>query len=111
VLKIVDLPEIIKQIKKPWSPIEVAYANDQVVRLALFEGTYPYHKHKDEDEVFYIIKGKITIRIKDQPDLELSEGQIVVMPKNIEHSPMAHEPTYVLMFEPSTLIPTGDEHA
>lgn len=106
--KIVDLPEIIKQIKNPWSPIEVAHANDQVVRLALFEGSYPYHKHKNEDEIFYIIKGRITIRVKDQPDLELSDGQMAVMPKNIEHSPLAHEPSYVLMFEPSTLISSGN---
>ena len=107
-LKIIDLPEIIKQIEKPWSPIEVAHANDQVVRIALFDGSYPFHKHKKEDEVFYVIKGRITIRIKDEPDLELSEGQMAVMPKGIEHSPMAHEPTYVMMFEPSTLEPAGD---
>ena len=108
-LKTVDLPEIIKQLKKPWSPVEVTHANDQVVRLALFEGSYPFHKHLEEDEVFYLIKGKITIRIKDQPDIELSEGQMAVVPKNIEHNPLAHEPSYVLMFEPSTLTPTGDE--
>ena len=107
--KKVDLQEIISQIKKPWSPIEVVHANDQVVRIALFEGSYPFHKHKREDEVFYVIKGRITIRIKDEPNLELSEGQMAVMPMGIEHSPLAHEPSYVMMFEPSTLIPTGDE--
>jgi mannose-6-phosphate isomerase-like protein (cupin superfamily) len=105
----VDIPNIIKEIKKPWTPVEIAHANDQVVRIALFEGAYPFHRHKNEDEIFYVIKGRITIRIKENSDVELSEGQMAIMPKNIEHSPVAHEPSYVMMFEPSSLVPTGDD--
>jgi len=108
-LPIINLEDKIKEIGgKPWSPVEVARINDQVVRMALLEGEYHWHKHKNEDELFYVIKGKIVIQLKDQPNITLSEGQMAVVPKGVEHCPKSLGPSYVLMFEPSVLKSKGD---
>ena len=93
---------------KPWSPIEVARVNDQVVRMALFDGEYPWHRHTAEDELFLVFRGSIVIRVKDRPDITLHEGEMAVMPRDVEHSPKSLEPSYVLMFEPQTLKSQGD---
>ncbi|MFX1510507.1 MAG: cupin domain-containing protein [Promethearchaeota archaeon] len=105
---IIDIWEHVKQMKQPWNPQEIARVNNQVIRLALFDGEFPMHKHTNADELFFILKGKITIRIKGQPDLTLTEGKMTVIPRGVEHSPKSLEPSYVLMFEPVSLNPRGD---
>jgi len=104
----INLSDKIKLISKPWSPIEVAKLNDQVVRIALYDGEYPWHKHVNEDELFYVCKGSIVIQVKDHPNITLHEGEMAVMPRGVEHSPRSLEPSYVLMFEPETLKSKGD---
>ncbi|HLD05190.1 MAG TPA: cupin domain-containing protein [Candidatus Nanoarchaeia archaeon] len=104
----IQLNEKIKEINgRAWLPIEVAKVNDQVVRMALFKGNYHWHTHQ-EDEFFYVLKGKISIRIKGQSDLVLQEGEIAVVPKGVEHCPKSDVESYVLMFEPQVLKSTGD---
>jgi mannose-6-phosphate isomerase-like protein (cupin superfamily) len=105
---IIDVWEQIRTLNKPWSPIEIAQVNDQVIRLALFDGEFPMHKHTNADELFFVLKGQITIRVKGQPDINLTEGKIAVIPRGLEHSPKSIEPSYVLMFEPMALNPRGD---
>jgi mannose-6-phosphate isomerase-like protein (cupin superfamily) len=108
VITMINLNDKIKEIARPWSPIEVARVNDQVVRMALFDGEYPWHKHTDEDELFYVYKGSIVIRVKGHPNIALHEGEMAVMPKGVEHSPKSLEPSHVLMFEPQALKSQGD---
>ncbi len=108
-ISVISLKDKIKEIGgKPWSPIDVARVNDQVVRLSLLEGEFHWHKHTNEDELFYVVKGKIVIQLKDQPDITLSEGQMAVIPKGVEHCPRSLEPSYVLLFEPYVLKTRGD---
>ena len=95
-------------LNKPWAPVEIARVNNQVVRMALFDGEYPWHKHSNEDELFYVYKGSIVIQVKGQSNITLGEGEMTVMPKGVEHSPKSLEPSYVLMFEPRTLKSRGD---
>jgi mannose-6-phosphate isomerase-like protein (cupin superfamily) len=104
----INLENEMKQIDKPWSPIEIARVNDQVVRMSLLEGEYHWHKHTNEDELFYVYRGSIVIQLKDQPDVELREGEMVVIPKGMEHCPKSVEPSYVLVFEPCVLQSRGD---
>jgi len=104
----INLEEKIKEIKKPWSPIEVARVNDQVIRMALLEGEFHWHKHSNEDELFYVLKGSIIIQLKDQPDINLNEGEVVVIPKGVEHCPKSPKPSYILLFEPLALDTKGD---
>jgi mannose-6-phosphate isomerase-like protein (cupin superfamily) len=104
----IRLDDKIKEIDQPWSPIEVARVNDQVVRMSLVTGEYHWHKHTNEDELFYVYKGKIAIQVKGQKDIILQEGDMVVIPKGVEHCPKSIDPSYVLVFEPSVLKSRGD---
>jgi len=104
-----DLEDKIKEIGgKPWSPIEVARMNSLAVRMALFEGEYHWHKHINEDELFYVIKGEIVVQLRDEPDITLNEKQMAIVPKGVEHCPKSLKSSYVLMFEPFTLKSKGD---
>jgi mannose-6-phosphate isomerase-like protein (cupin superfamily) len=107
-IPVIKLKDTIKQIDKPWSPIEIARVNDQVVRMALVEGEFHWHKHTHEDELFYAYKGNIVIQLKDQPDVVLHEGEMVVIPKGVEHCPKSDERAYNLLFEPAILQTYGD---
>jgi len=107
-ISVVNLEDAIKQIDKPWSPTEVARVNDQVVRMALIEGEYHWHKHTNEDELFYVYRGSIIIQLKDRPDVALHEGEMAVIPKGVEHCPKSVEPSYTLVFEPYALQSRGD---
>ena len=104
----IALKDKIEEMTEPWAPVEVARVNDQVVRIALFDGEYPWHKHAHEDELFYVYKGSIVIKVKGHSNITLHEGEIAVIPKGVEHSPSSLEPSYVLMFEPQTLKSQGD---
>ncbi len=105
---VIDLKEEIRQIDKPWSPLEVARVNDQVVRMAMVEGEYHWHKHTNEDELFYVLQGNVTIELKGQPDVCLGEGEMAVVPKGMEHRPRSEEVSYLLVFEPDALVSRGD---
>ena len=105
----INLSGKIKEISgKPWSPIDIIRLNDQVVRMALVEGEFHWHKHANEDELFYVLKGEIIIQLKDQPNIDLNEGEMVVIPKGTEHCPKSSKPAYVLLFEPFILKSVGD---
>jgi len=95
-------------IKKPWTPVDVVKLNNQVVRLALFEGEYPFHKHEEEDELFYVVKGSFILQRKGHPDLLMNEGDMFVVEKGIEHRPNSPMKSYVLMFEPMSIKRKGD---
>lgn len=105
----INLKEKMEEISgKHCSPIEVAKVNDQIIRMSYVEGEFHWHKHTNQDELFYILKGKLIIQLKDQPDITISEGQMAVIPKGVEHCPISTEPSYVLLFEPFKLQTHGD---
>lgn len=89
-----------------WSPVDVAYINDWVLRAAAFKGEFHWHSHND-DEFFLIYKGHITIQTKEG-DVELSEGEGYVVPKGLKHCPKAVERAVVLFLEPARLNTKGD---
>ena len=103
-----SLANKIEEIDKPWSPMEVAQVNDQVVRLAKIQGEYHWHKHTNEDELFYVVKGSMVLQLRDQPDIALAQGEIAVVPKGLEHCPRSEGVTYILVFEPQVLVSRGD---
>ncbi|MFX1253261.1 MAG: cupin domain-containing protein [Promethearchaeota archaeon] len=105
----ISLKDKIQEIgDRPWTPIEVAKVNDQVIRIALCDGEYHWHKHEKEDELFYVHKGSIIIQFKDRENVVLNEGELLVVPRGVEHCPKSLEKSYVLMFEPYTLKSPGD---
>ena len=95
------------QLKKSWVPINVETVDGFVLRIAKFKGSYNWHKHKNEDELFFVFKGKIKI-LTSFGDIEVSKGEGVKIPKGIEHCPIAIQPSIVLMFENSKLKSRGN---
>lgn len=93
---------------RPFSPVEVARLNDQIVRMSLCDGEFHWHKHVNEDELFFIYKGSIEIQYKDRPNVVLNDGEMAVVPKGVEHCPKSIDPSYVLLFEPYRLDTHGD---
>ncbi|MFX1284164.1 MAG: cupin domain-containing protein [Promethearchaeota archaeon] len=104
----ITVEDEMRKIEKPWSPVEIARVNDQVIRLAMFKGTYPMHKHSNEDELFYVLRGTIAIQIENDQPLVLNQGDLAVIPKGLNHSPTSESESYVLMFEPLALKSSGD---
>ncbi|MBN2335548.1 cupin domain-containing protein [Candidatus Bathyarchaeota archaeon] len=107
-IPVIDVLEKAGEIKAPWSPVDAAHVNDQVIRLARFRGEYHWHRHTGEDELFYVVEGAIRIRIRDQPTIELGRGQLCVVPRGVEHRPESSGDSIVLLFEPSALKSRGD---
>ncbi|MCX2723645.1 cupin domain-containing protein [Roseibium salinum] len=96
------------QITDHWSPRVVADVNGQSVKLAKLKGEFVWHDHEDEDELFFIVKGSLTIRYRDRDDVVLNAGDMHVVPKGVEHNPIAAEECWVMLFEPAETKHTGN---
>lgn len=90
-----------------WHPRIIGELNGQLVKIAKFKGTFEMHKHDHEDELFQVIKGEIKIKFQDRIEV-LSEGEMIIVPKGVLHEPSAAEEAWVLMFEPTTTVNTGE---
>jgi mannose-6-phosphate isomerase-like protein (cupin superfamily) len=103
-----NLDEEFGSITDFWSPRVVAVANGQYVKLAKAKGEFVWHSHVDEDEFFLVRKGTFCIRYRDRPDVVLREGDFHVVPKGVEHSPIAPEEAWIVLVEPAATKHTGD---
>ena len=90
-----------------WSPKIVGELNDSHVKLAKLKGEFAWHHHEAEDELFLVVKGKLTIRLRDG-DVHLDEGEFVIIPRGVEHLPVADEEAHVLLLEPKSTLNTGN---
>jgi mannose-6-phosphate isomerase-like protein (cupin superfamily) len=102
-----DLRKIARDLKRPWSPVEVESVDDYVLRIAIFDGDYQWHVHMDHDELFLVHEGSIVIDT-DEGSMELNAGQMAVIPKGLRHRPSAHKQAVIIMFESKDLISAGD---
>jgi len=109
-VEVVNIKQKFELFKDQWSPKIIGQLNGQDVKIAKLEGEFVWHDHKNEDELFYIVKGKLKIEFRDKM-VTLKEGEMLVIPKGVEHKPSAEEEVWVLLFEPSNIKHTGDiEH-
>lgn len=106
-LEKVNLSDKFRLFEEHWSPKIAGEVNDSYVKLVKLRGDFVWHKHEDEDEMFLVVKGSIRIRLRDG-DVRLGEGEFVVIPRGVEHMPVAEEEAHVLLFEPKTVLNTGD---
>lgn len=104
----VDLKEKFSLFDGHWQPKVVGELNGQYVKLAKLKGEFIWHQHKNEDELFMVIKGKLKIKLKDR-DIDLDEGQFFIIPRGVEHLPVAEEEVHVMLFEPQSVLNTGDK--
>ena len=102
----VNLTEKFSLIKKHWDPKVVGELNNQHIKLAKLKGEFIWHSHENEDEFFMVIKGHLTIKLRDTI-IELDEGEFYIVPKGVEHLPIAEEEAHVMMFEPKETVNTG----
>ncbi len=103
----VDLKAKFALVDSYWEPRVVGELNGQLVKLAKLKGEFTWHQHESEDELFLVVKGTLTIRFRDG-DVELSEGQFFIVPRGVEHLPVAEEECHVMLFEPSSVLNTGN---
>lgn len=102
-----SLPEKFALIHEHWRPKVLAAINGQELKLAKFAGTFPWHHHEDEDELFLVWRGRMKIEFRDRI-VELAAGEICVVPRGIEHRTLADEEAEVLIFEPAATRNTGN---
>ena len=102
----IDLAEKFAKFKEHWSPHVLGQVNTCSVKIAKFLGEFPWHSHEHEDEMFFVVKGEMMIRLRDK-DLHLAEGQFAIVPAGVEHQPFAENEAWVMLFEPSTTKNTG----
>ena len=104
---VVNLPNALNQITDHWSPKVLAQVNDQFVKIAKIKNEFVWHKHDNEDELFYIIKGNLLMQYEDKT-IELNEGDMHVVPKGVMHNPVAKEECWIMLVEPVATAHTGN---
>ena len=107
-MKVINLYNKYEVFNEKWSPHSIAELNGQQVLIAKVEGDFVWHAHDEEDELFHVIKGKLIIEFRDKT-VELSSGELLVVPKGVEHRPRAEEETWILLFEPIGIKHTGEK--
>ena len=103
----VNLAEKLAQFSDLWRPKIVGELNGQQVKLVKLQGEFVWHKHDEEDELFLVVRGRLTIRLRDR-EVQLREGEFLIVPRGVEHQPAADEEAHVLLFEPASTLNTGD---
>jgi mannose-6-phosphate isomerase-like protein (cupin superfamily) len=103
----INLAEKFASFDECWSPKIVGELNDFHVKLAKLEGEFVWHHHEEEDELFLVVKGRLLMKLRDR-DIAVEEGEFVVVPRGVEHLPVAEQETHVLLFEPKTTLNTGN---
>lgn len=103
----VNLPEKFALIGEPWRPKVVGELNGQEVKLAKLQGPFVWHHHEAEDELFLLVAGRMRIEFRDRA-VELSPGEFLIVPRGVEHRPVAEEGAEVLLFEPAATRNTGN---
>lgn len=105
-LKKVNFAEKFALFSDLWSPKVAAEIGDYYVKLARLKGEFLWHAHEAEDEMFLVVQGRLVIRLRDG-DVELLPGEFLVIPRGVEHMPVADEEAQVVLFEPKTTVNTG----
>jgi mannose-6-phosphate isomerase-like protein (cupin superfamily) len=103
----VNITEKLALFKDHWNPRIVEELNGQYVKLVKFQGTFVWHKHEHEDELFLVLKGQFNMEFRDKT-VEIKENEFIVIPRGIEHRPNAQNEVSVLLFEPKNTLNTGD---
>jgi mannose-6-phosphate isomerase-like protein (cupin superfamily) len=103
----VNLSQKLSQISDYWSPRVAGVVNDFEVKLVKLRGEFVWHHHEDADELFLVVKGRLLIKLRDQ-DLWLDEGEFAIIPRMVEHMPVAEDEVHVVLFEPKGTLNTGN---
>ena len=103
----INLEQKFSLFNEHWNPKIVGELNNQQIKLVKFQGNFVWHKHDEEDELFFVVKGSFVMELRDK-NIELNEGEFLIVPRGIEHRPVAEEEAWVMLFEPASTLNTGD---
>lgn len=113
-MKKINLKEKLALINQHWKPHVVGDLNDQQVKLVKFQGPFTWHHHENEDELFLVVKGRFRMEYREgneaapEQTIWLEPGELVIVPRGVEHRPVAVEEAHVLLFEPASTLNTGN---
>ncbi len=103
----VNVLEKFSLVKDYWSPKIVGELNDSYVKIVKLKGEFIWHRHEQEDELFLVVQGTLRMRLRDR-DVLVREGEFLIVPRGVEHLPIAEEEVHVLLFEPKSTLNTGN---
>jgi mannose-6-phosphate isomerase-like protein (cupin superfamily) len=103
----VNLKEKLALFSAHWQPKIVGELNGQLVKLVKFQGPFVWHSHEAEDEMFFVVAGRFRMEFRDRA-VWLEAGEFIIVPRGVEHRPVAEEEAQVLLFEPATTLNTGN---
>jgi mannose-6-phosphate isomerase-like protein (cupin superfamily) len=103
----INLSEKLTKISESWSPRNIAQMNDYHFKVVKIQGEFVWHDHPETDEVFIVLKGQFEIQFRDG-SVELKEGEMFVVPKGVEHKPVAEQECHILLVEPAGTVNTGN---
>lgn len=110
-LELIDVGDIVKENKEKWINHTLTKVNDSIVRIAIIEGEFHWHKHDNEDEFFFVLEGKLLMDIEENGErrtVELNPMQGITISKGVMHCPRAPQKTVIMLFENDGIISTGD---
>lgn len=103
----INLAEKFSRFSEHYDPRIIAELNGQLVKLVKFKGPFTWHHHVNEDELFLVVKGSFTMKLREK-DIQLHAGELIVIPRGVEHCPVADEEVEVMLFEPASTLNTGN---
>jgi len=109
----VNLSDKLALFSEHWSPKIAGELNGQQVKLVKFQGEFVWHRHEAEDELFLVVRGRFRMDYRERGEqlaIDLEEGEFLIVPRGVEHRPVANEEVHVLLFEPAGTLNTGDVH-
>ena len=106
-MKKVNVAEKLSFFEDYWNPRIVGQLNGQHIKIAKIKGEFVWHKHDDEDEMFFVLEGGFSMEFRDKT-IQLNKGEFLIVPKGTEHKPVAYEEASIMLFEPETTLNTGN---
>ena len=103
----VNLDQKLSLFSDYWNPRIIGELNGQQVKLVKVKGEFMWHHHDHEDELFYVVQGHLTMAFRDKTEI-IGPGEMIIVPRGVEHKPMAEEEVHVLLFEPASTLNTGN---
>lgn len=106
-MNVINIADKFSQIQEYYRPRIAGELNDAYLKLVKLKGEFVWHQHENEDELFLVVKGRLLIKLRDR-DLWLGEGEFVIVPKGVEHCPVAEEEVQAILLEPKSTLNTGN---
>ena len=106
-MELVNINETLSRFSDHWSPKIVGELNDSYVKVVKLKGEFIWHHHDNEDELFLVIKGQLLMRLRDR-EVRINPGEFLIVPRGVEHMPVAEEEVHLVLLEPKTTLNTGN---